>query len=141
MRKRRASRSTGLGRISMPRPAGCGARVYTAATSWPCPTIAANVGTAKSGVPMKTRRSGIGAVLRARLNPLPIAERNIPHGARRKQLVQLDTVRGQPVLMCILQQRLDARPVLRDAVGKPVGPHNSLLLFEERLQPSRRHLR
>src|SRR5258708_3094191 len=103
--------------------------------------MAASVGTAKSGVPMKTRRRGIGGVLRTRLNLLPIPQRNIPHGARSKQLVQLDAARGQPVLMGILQQRLDARPVPRDAVGKPVGPHDSLLLFEERLQPSRRYLR
>src|SRR5262245_41019086 len=41
------------------RPPGFGARVYTAATSWPRPTSSTSVGTAKSGVPMKTRRSGI----------------------------------------------------------------------------------
>src|SRR5688572_18204446 len=37
-----------------------------AATSCPAPTIAASVGTANSGVPMKTRRSGIArsAVIR-----------------------------------------------------------------------------
>src|SRR5258708_34993702 len=103
--------------------------------------MAASVGTAKSGVPMKTRRRGIGGVLRARLNLLPISERNIPHGARSKQLVQLDAAGGQPVLMGILQQRLDARPVLRDAVRTPGGPDDGLLLFEERLQPSRRDLR
>ena len=41
----------------MPRPAGRGGRVYTAVTLWPLPTIAANVGAANSGVPMKTSRS------------------------------------------------------------------------------------
>jgi len=41
----------------MPRPAGRGGRVYTAGSLCPASAIAANVGTAKSGVPMKTRRS------------------------------------------------------------------------------------
>jgi hypothetical protein len=41
----------------MPRPAGRGGRVYTAVSVCPASTIAANVGTANAGVPMKTRRS------------------------------------------------------------------------------------
>src|SRR5262245_22004031 len=43
----------------MPRPPGFGARVYTAAISWPCATSSSSVGTEKSGVPMKIRRRGI----------------------------------------------------------------------------------
>jgi hypothetical protein len=50
------------------------------------------------------------------------------------------TARGQAVLVRVLQKRLDARPVLRNAVGKPVGPDDRLLFFEQRLKPSRRHL-
>src|SRR5262249_20578816 len=41
------------------RPAGFGARVYTAAMSCPASATAVSVGTAKSGVPMKIRRRGM----------------------------------------------------------------------------------
>src|SRR4051794_5027852 len=58
--KRRASCSIGVGCSFMPRPAGLASRVYTAAISWPCAASARKVGTAKSGVPMKIKRSAIG---------------------------------------------------------------------------------
>src|SRR3954454_7688751 len=60
MPSRTASSSTGVGCSFMPRPAGLAARVYTATISWPWPERASSVGTAKSGVPMKIRRRGIG---------------------------------------------------------------------------------
>src|SRR3954453_21622085 len=62
MPSRLASRSTGVICKSMPRPAGFAARVYTAAISCPCAASCSSVGTAKSGVPMNTMRSGIAAL-------------------------------------------------------------------------------
>src|SRR5258708_11954804 len=60
----RASRSTGDGTSSKPRrPPGLAARVYTAAILRPLPASSSKVGTAKSGVPMKTRRSGMSDLL------------------------------------------------------------------------------
>src|SRR5438132_13128774 len=69
------------------------------------------------------------------LNMLPLAERDVAHRARRKKLVELDATRGQAVLEGVLQQRLDGRPVLLDAVRVPVAPDDRLLLLDHRLQP------
>src|SRR3981189_242716 len=69
------------------------------------------------------------------LNLLPLAQRNVAHGAGREQLFELDPARGQALLESVLQQRLDGRPVLLDPVGVPVAPDDRLLLLDHRLQP------
>src|SRR5262249_35832651 len=85
---RRASRSTGLAFTSMPRPAGLGARVYTAAISWPRPALSVSVGTAKSGVPMKTRRTGMGAERSGAPSAAEEAEIHVPVGVLVEQVAE-----------------------------------------------------
>src|ERR1700730_6094401 len=73
-------------------------------------------------------------------NQLSFAERDIAHGARRKQLVDLEPALAQPLLVGILQQRLDGRAVRFDAVGVPIRPDDRLLLLYHGLQPRERRL-
>ena len=82
-----------------------------------------------------------GNVLHATLHPLAFAERNVAHRAGREQLLDLEAAVAQAVLVGVLQQRLDGRPVLLDAVRKPVRPDDRLLLLDQRLQPGERGLR
>src|SRR5712671_1634012 len=44
------------------------------------------------------------------LDLLPLAQRDVAHRARREQLIELDSARGQALLESVLQQRLDGRP-------------------------------
>src|SRR5215831_15831543 len=74
------------------------------------------------------------------LDVLALAQRDIAQRARREQLLELDAAIGEPVLVHILQQRLDRRPVRLDAVGIPVRPDDLFLLLDQRLQPSRADL-
>ena len=74
------------------------------------------------------------------LHQLPVAERDVAHGRGREQLLDLDAAVGQPVLVRVLQQRVDRRPVLLDAVGIPVLADDLLLLLDQRLQPGERRL-
>src|SRR5688500_6600844 len=55
---------TGDSASCCPRPLGRSGCVYTAATSCPALTMCSSVGTANSGVPMKTIRTGSGPLTR-----------------------------------------------------------------------------
>src|SRR5258708_26072555 len=66
---------------------------------------------------------------------LPFAEGNVAQRARREQLLELQPAVGQSVLVRILEQRLDRRPVRLDPVGEPIRPKNRAFLLEQRLQP------
>jgi len=62
---------------------------------------------------------------------LAFAERDIAQRARREQLLQLDAAVGQAVLVGILQQCLDRRPVRLDAVGVPILADDLLLFLQQ----------
>src|SRR6266508_4633400 len=74
------------------------------------------------------------------LHLLSLGERNIAQRARREQVLDAKAAIGQPLLVRVLQQGLQRRPVLLDAVGIPVRPDDRLLLFDHRLQPGTRRL-
>src|SRR5262245_34221824 len=54
------------------------------------------------------------------LDVLPLAEGDVAQRARYEELLDLEAARSQSLLMRILQQCLDRRPVLRNSIWIPV---------------------
>src|SRR5262245_61056693 len=131
--------------IERMRPCATGLRRITAcrrpsrarsSTNWPRPRRKRKSSRRSTGLPMKAlvvRFASMSDVLR-------FAHRDVAQRARGEQLLELDAAVGQPVLVGILQQRLDRRPVRLDAVGKPVLADDRFLLLDQGLEPGRRDL-
>src|SRR5262249_54823020 len=132
--------------IERMRPCATGLRRITAcrtrasdisSTNWPRPRRKRRSSSRSTGLPIRALGAAAhdppaafsswepdfeGALIHAPLYALAFAQRNIAHGAGRKQFLDGEAAVAQPVLLGILQECLDGRTILLDAVGEPIRP-------------------